>query len=245
MENRERIERKICPACGKDTFGWFVQEKMHYKVVKCHLCNAKFAFNPFAQKEYGKITDSRKPERLSLQNAMTNEALYIWDILDRTNWGTMIEKGKWLDIGCNIGVLLSYARKRGWDTKGVEISTDMAEHCRKERKLDVTGDINEVDGEYNLISLIDVLEQLLNPFETLKKLKKLLTQEGIIVITVPITPNGWFLNDTHINYFTQISLIEFFARLRLEMVNFQLHKNKYNMIVVLKKESVDEIPNRT
>ena len=209
-----------------------IDEKMSYSIVQCRKCAMQYAMNPYTLSEYEKISDSRKQGRLALQQAMTRERIYIWKILDAHCWKIMIEKGNFLDFGCNIGVLLGYARKAGWNTYGVEISQYMVNYCKK-KSLKVSQ--NMPTEMFQVITLVDVLEHLLTPLDILQNLIQHLTNQGVMLISVPITQKGWFLNDTHINYFTNLTLVKFLNKLELEVLHFQFHTNKYGLIVICRK----------
>lgn len=232
---KNRINRKKCPICNSKYIK-HLEQKIGYKIGKCKRCNFQYVINPYTQKEYSQITDSRKMGRLALQQAMTQETQYIWKILDKTYWGKMEKKGNLLDIGCNIGNLLSYARKQGWKVQGVEISKEMVKYCNKEKELNVVSDIEKVTNNFSIITLIDVLEHLINPLKILRTLITYMDTKGIMVISVPITPVGWYLNNTHINYFTAETLIKFLSKLKLEITHFQFHTNNYGLIVIVERK---------
>lgn len=94
-----------------------------------------------------------------------------------------------LDIGCATGDFLSIMREYGWDTVGVEISEFAAQYARQTRGLDVhLGTLAEQefsDNQFDLITLWDVLEHVINPKETLEEVYRLLKPGGFIALSTP------------------------------------------------------------
>lgn len=93
-----------------------------------------------------------------------------------------------LDVGCSAGVFLEYAKKRGHNVKGVEISRYSA-NIAISKGLDVfIGDVKDADIPFKSIDFIHmnhVLEHLADPLSTLRFVKHLLAQDGVIVAEVP------------------------------------------------------------
>jgi SAM-dependent methyltransferase len=101
---------------------------------------------------------------------------------------TYVRAGRWLDVGCSFGWLLQYVRTRGFDPYGVEPSPSAAQDARGRGLRVVVGEYPDVGGKdapYQVISLIDVLEHIANPFLVLRAVRRHLTPEGILVVQVP------------------------------------------------------------
>jgi predicted TPR repeat methyltransferase len=129
-------------------------------------------------------------------------------------------KTKILDIGCGLGQTLSNLKKNGYiNIKGVDISVDAIEQCRK-KGLDVTliTDIisfcRKSRDKYDFIIMSHVLEHIekQNIIDTLKAINlKILTKEGLICIMVPNAQSNtncyWAYEDfTHTMLFTSGSI---------------------------------------
>ncbi len=87
-------------------------------------------------------------------------------------------KGMYLDIGCGSGNVLYFAKKDGWDVKGLEISRDLAEYVSKRLGIEVvTANFLEYDNpgeKFEMVSLRHVLEHLPDPVHALNKISELL-----------------------------------------------------------------------
>jgi len=96
---------------------------------------------------------------------------------------------KALDIGCALGFFIELLKKQGWEAKGVEFSADAAQYAKKELGLEVDiGSVEEVgfeDNSFDLVTMLDVLEHVLNPNKILKEINRILKREGLILATVP------------------------------------------------------------
>jgi 2-polyprenyl-3-methyl-5-hydroxy-6-metoxy-1,4-benzoquinol methylase len=84
-----------------------------------------------------------------------------------------------LDFGCGDGKFLDRLQDRGWETFGIEPSTDVA--FARHRRLDEPPG----DGSFHLIVLHQVLEHVPNPLDVLTTLARSLRSGGVLFITVP------------------------------------------------------------
>jgi len=94
-----------------------------------------------------------------------------------------------LDVGTGIGALLAAAREVDYIVQGVEISPWAAAFAREEKQLDViSGTVAEAclkSGEYDVVVINHVLEHVENPRELLAEVKRLLADDGLLVVGVP------------------------------------------------------------
>lgn len=94
-----------------------------------------------------------------------------------------------LDVGCLWGLLLETARVRGFQVTGVEPSREAAEYCHKRLGLRVLqGTLEEAAdrlGQYNVITLLDVIEHCVDPVETIAKAVQHLAPRGVLCVGTP------------------------------------------------------------
>lgn len=98
---------------------------------------------------------------------------------------TFCSKGKILDFGCGTGEFLRYARKRYWDTYGVE-PAENARNAARQALPNVHADILSIPAQHvDVITLWHVLEHVPQLNETLAQLNERLVEGGTILIAVP------------------------------------------------------------
>jgi SAM-dependent methyltransferase len=96
--------------------------------------------------------------------------------------------GRVLDVGCATGTFLEVARSRGFEGLGVELSPESLAWCRSRGLPVVPGPVEQAglpQRRFDIIHLGDVLEHLPDPAVTLRFLRGLLRDQGLIVISTP------------------------------------------------------------
>ena len=97
--------------------------------------------------------------------------------------------GRTLELGCSHGGFVAMLKWAGYDAVGIELSPWIAEFARN--AFDVQIFIGQVEAQnfekdsLSLIILMDVLEHLVNPLETLHYCSDLLKKDGVFVIQTP------------------------------------------------------------
>ncbi len=101
-----------------------------------------------------------------------------------------IEPGRLLDIGCGIGAFLRVAGEHGWTLEGVEISPELAEQARANvpTATVTTGRFETLElasGGYDLITMWDVIEHVIDPVAVVCAMRGLLRPGGLMVFCTP------------------------------------------------------------
>lgn len=162
-------------------------------------------------------------ELRSLDLKIAQKAAIVADIRGTDAPGSM------LDVGCGEGFALAWFQKRGWQVEGIDYSRAGLEsfHPDPLPRLEVGDMLSLLDERiaqrkrYDLVWLNNVLEHSLEPIALLTALRKLVADDGVLVVTVPndgsgyqemLLDNGdipdrfWIAIPDHISYFTYDSL---------------------------------------
>jgi 2-polyprenyl-3-methyl-5-hydroxy-6-metoxy-1,4-benzoquinol methylase len=96
----------------------------------------------------------------------------------------LIENKSILDFGCGTGGFLLFARGVSSRVVGIEIESRLQLRFQKEG-LDVFSNIDEVTGDFDIITLFHVLEHVPDPVTLLKQLAEKLNKAGYLIVEVP------------------------------------------------------------
>ncbi|MFC1657871.1 glycosyltransferase [Candidatus Omnitrophota bacterium] len=124
-----------------------------------------------------------------------------------------IASPKILDVGCGTGANILSFKKLG-DAFGIDASRQAIEFCRK-RGIENTTQcpiekLGFADKTFDIITCIDVLEHVSNPSEALLEIKRVLKDEGKLIITVPAFRILWSQHDEalcHLRRYEKSSLL--------------------------------------
>jgi len=98
------------------------------------------------------------------------------------------QKLRYLDVGAGEGKGLLEAIERGWEATGIDIVDNRLQEAKISNIKFIKSNLLESDLPENYFDFIyvdSVVEHVLNPFEYLSKIKKLLSKGGVIYIGVP------------------------------------------------------------
>lgn len=122
---------------------------------------------------------------------------------------------KILDIGCDRCYFIDEARRYGYEVKGVEISERSRNFCSK-INIETYKSIDEVEDNFDIITLWHSLEHLSEPLNYLQNLLCRIKDDGLICIRVPNFDSFWrkllrsrwiwFQPQNHLFHYTKKSL---------------------------------------
>jgi len=152
-----------------------------------------------------------------------------------------------LDIGCGSAVFLKLAKEAGFDAFGLDFSEQAARLAAQEVPERVfcgtVEDLIEASEFFDILVLLHTLEHVLDPFQYLKKIRKMVRRPGGLIIQVPnvgsyqasVLGSRWYGLDCprHLCNFTQYSLLHLLGRcgFRIERVrHFSLRDNAAAMV---------------
>jgi len=97
--------------------------------------------------------------------------------------------GKVLDVGCGAGGNLKTLHDQGWDPYGIEISEVAAAHARELVTKNIHAGTLEsapfVSKSFDLVLMSHSLEHLPSPVDALRRIHRLLKDDGLLVVSVP------------------------------------------------------------
>jgi SAM-dependent methyltransferase len=210
-----------CPACRSAC------PPVNTYIAYCGSCGHRWLGNSAEEhtgvedRTYTRDYDGYRPDEkfVAIATAITREELST----------RVPPPGRVLDVGCGAGDFMMIAKASGYDVQGIDISEASAEICR-ERKLDVcTGDFRtrEFDGEFDLITMWDVVEHLRDPAAFFERAGSLLSKRGYVFAKIPAfgrlsvsLSNYWpraggilLGAPSHVQYFSRESLSTLLRRL--------------------------------
>jgi 2-polyprenyl-3-methyl-5-hydroxy-6-metoxy-1,4-benzoquinol methylase len=131
-----------------------------------------------------------------------------------------------LDVGCGSGFFLKAAEEVGWEAEGVEISPVASKYAQNIVRVNVLEGKLEAQHlspeKYDLVVLIETIEHLTNPLNTLREIYRILKKEGILIISTPDSKSlsrlflgkSWavFSPEEHLSVFSQKNLFDLLHR---------------------------------
>lgn len=111
--------------------------------------------------------------------------------------------GELLDFGCGWGFFLEDARTAGWSVQGLEPLPGHGVYARGRLGLPVVTDTLQDDtfeqGRFDVVTAFQVFEHLPDPAAELRKIRRLLREDGLLLVEVPniATPAVHVLRGRH------------------------------------------------
>lgn len=224
-----RLIRK-CPLCRSEAFNDLY--RLTYPIFKCRNCGLVFVRRQPDIRNEKFYDEGYYQGRSSCKTNLCNE-----NVLDTKRIETRIDNcrgvvdmvlqkafqpsGKWLDIGCGPGFLLSTVKERGWQVFGIEPSPFAAAYAKERFQI---SDVKNCSVEtsdfpkdyFDVISMQHVIEHFSDPLASMKRIAIWLKKGGLLYletpdIASPIAKNeraGWehIKLPEHLFYFTPKTL---------------------------------------
>jgi len=122
-----------------------------------------------------------------------------------------------LDIGAGYGLFASEISSCVNETVVTELAREKRQYIKSHTDVIALEDTSQVidrfeDGHFDVITLFHVLEHFAEPVEQLRKIRRLLTDEGMLVIEVP-NHADWLpqISDAYFNFYYQPAHIYYFT----------------------------------
>lgn len=184
-----------CPNCKSEDIRLFhnsVWSNENAKVYQCNECTLTFIYPMMSEKEehefYKNFNEHIKARGLatgeSLENYHNKSLVVAQERMDIVS-KYFVEKSKVLEVGSSTGAFLSLLQN--CDTSAVEPSDDNREFSKQfitHKAYRLIEDISESE-KFDIICMFHVFEHIKEPARFLTNCKKLLKEDGIILIEVP------------------------------------------------------------
>ena len=175
-----------CMVCGSlNPTRLFLFGKREY--VRCRQCRMIFlrldadGKDPKAVYTTDAYQELQSQHRLYFREEVFNKSL---DEIERVK-----APGRMLDVGCGDGQFLKAAKKRGWETYGIEVSPIA---CRKAQAIlygnVICGDLRGghfPDFYFDVVTFHNVLDHLPSPLDELHEAHRILKVGGLLILRLP------------------------------------------------------------
>ena len=191
--------RSRCPICGND------EPSLRYRITRftvlcCPVCTQIYLhplpsaeeiremFHQLYTSGEGSVPELRGYYAYCFEDTPSNPLVKLYE-----SWLDRIEAqrapGSLLDVGCGAGLFLCVARRRGWDTFGIDDSIEATRYAREHFGLDVwVGDFSEFQAEgrrFDATTGWDILEHSRAPLDLLRTLRGYLAPGGVLALSTP------------------------------------------------------------
>jgi 2-polyprenyl-3-methyl-5-hydroxy-6-metoxy-1,4-benzoquinol methylase len=228
--------QRLCPACDGARPHRTVWKKWGYPILRCESCGlgctdaASFDPNSYYTADY--FTGGHRDgygDYVGSQAVLQAEFRSVLKHLNR--YGSHC--GRLFEVGCAYGYFLDVAREAGYDTVGLEICKDAVASCQS-RGLNVhagivTPKFLEAHGPFDAVAMLDVIEHLPEPAETIAALSESLKPGGLMAITTgnwssllsSVTRSRWRLMTPpqHLYFYSRSTLSKLLANHGLKVVS--------------------------
>ena len=164
---------------------------MQGKVLQCKKCGLARTYPlPFEDDATADIHQlSKVYEKPRIEGLLEKGIITSNDAITISYIRKFKKEGKLLDIGCGSGHFMGICNRMGFDSEGVEVDKFRADYAIKKLKLKVykTDFISAriPDKNYDLITVIHVLEHVVSLKPFLEQARKKLEKNGVIIISLP------------------------------------------------------------
>ena len=193
------INIEKCPICGGESLRNFLEAEDHnvskdrFNIVECNDCSFRFT-NPIPTEDT--IGDYYKSENYvshsGTKKGFINRVYHVVRsraIKQKEKLASKHSTAKnILDIGCGTGDFLAYCKSLNWKALGLE-PDESARKIAIESNLIEAKPLNYLyaveENTFDVISMWHVLEHVYNLNEDIEQYKKILKQDGVLIVAVP------------------------------------------------------------
>jgi 2-polyprenyl-3-methyl-5-hydroxy-6-metoxy-1,4-benzoquinol methylase len=217
----------------------------HDDIVQCRRCGMVSAVSSIGSEEIVENYQSVVDEAY-LQEEHGRRELFSW--IGREMGGYVVRGRRLLEIGANVGLFLDVARGLGWDVRGIEPSKWAVEQGVAQfgvpLRQGTAEELDEGPRSADLVVMLDVLEHLVDPLETLRRLRDVVDDEGLLVLST-VNLSGlhgrirgerwpWFIR-SHLHYFTPETIGAMLTEAGFRMVQWETVPRAFRLSYVAQR----------
>lgn len=198
LDTTTTVQPRPCPLCGAvEATVELLPDKYNsageqYKVVRCRACDLIYT-RPlptlaemrvlYSAEFYG---ESVAPKRFSWDSIR----LLLHRSVLRHRRKALLNRpaGRVLDVGCGDGDFVAHLKPQGWEVHGIE-SSDAGSRMARAKGVQVCQDelkvANFPDGYFDVVTYWHVMEHLTDPLAEAREVRRILRDDGLLVIEVP------------------------------------------------------------
>ena len=209
-KDQQRIAKKMfsntkkiynCPICNSTSRELFVTI-YEYLYFECINCEHLYCGTPPDENELEKLYNSKDDKavesiqgKIYMDSELFNKRIDIISFPKAKFATDLIEgKGKWVDLGAGVGDLVISSKKLGWDSIGYEsdlneVNFGLSKGAKlKNEYIDFKSSSN-ILNDARVVSMINVLEHISDPLETVLNISKSIRKEAYFLFEVPRFPS--------------------------------------------------------
>ncbi len=180
---------QACPLCDCGDHRP-VRTEPEGQVVGCKACGFLFVYPRPSPEDLKALYDDQYFSGRDLETCLSFRMPVFRQCLDHL--GKLVpQRGRILDVGCGTGEFVAAALAQRWDAQGIESSRMAAQFASESKHLPVQQAVLETapfqPGSFIGVTLLDVLEHLLDPRQEMQRVYRLLETGGIAVVRLPNT----------------------------------------------------------
>jgi 2-polyprenyl-3-methyl-5-hydroxy-6-metoxy-1,4-benzoquinol methylase len=241
------MENIPCAVCGETQSSTYY-EQVHnrlnlgemFTIATCNKCGFKY-LNPRPTidsiSQYYDVEEYH-PHKISEESIIDKIYLKVRDINIKTKKKLLNKLSPnnktLLDVGCGTGEFIEAMQINGWTVAGMETAKEARDTAQKS-DINIYDDLSKIKNQFNTITMWHVLEHIHDIPHLMNNLKRLLTDDGFLVIAVPnidsidarFYKKNWIALDTprHLYHFTPKDIVSLMNKFNFEVI--QIRNNLY------------------
>ena len=227
---------------------------IYYNIIRCGKCGHIFADNDPKEKILEKYEEAEDPgSYLSLWKFRENNCARA--LKKALQFCAPSQPLRVLDVGAGGGIAVRYLQSLGHDVIGVEPSRALVKMAKEKMGVSLlSGTLDQLLEEgasFDLICMLEVIEHLQSPAETIKTIRHLLKEGGILLITTPninsfgaqlLGKRWWSFRGMHLHYFSPKTLCKLVGQFGFFLVFKGIFFKTFPLSYFLKNLKLEWVP---